>query len=372
MSPVSLDPVSFSLGPVSFSPGLAMASGPGRARGRVSLAVPGSNHFARLSLETTVAIFDLVLEDCPALRKVLMAVCSQWRSILYLVPACNRVIDFTCVYWSGGIDDILSLTELGKRCRFAASRSPHLLFDLRFAVLLASRSWDPSHPFVVALWRELDAVCRVVSPQIRTLDVRGSSRVLARLFNHHSFWPALTDLCIHVEDDPFHAMLACPRLRAPLLKRFSSTYMSTCLITFLPADRITSLDLFSMKLPGFQDTSLDFFLHLVSAFPRLEDLAVALDDIEDQASDSGWHTNWRKSTLWSHFTAPSLELLSIPQRWFTMGALQDLGDFFDRNGRVPRSIRFVECPHSLLDVWQERHQACWKHSVVLVRPLEAW
>ncbi|KAF8216692.1 hypothetical protein K438DRAFT_1747877 [Mycena galopus ATCC 62051] len=368
MSAASLDPMSFSLDPVSFTPGPTMLFSPARARRLVPLAVPGRNPFAALSLETTVTIFDLALEDCPASRKVLMAVCSRWRSILYLVPACNRVIDFTCVYWSGGIDDVLSLRELGERCRLAAARFPHLLFDLRFAVLLASRGWDASHPFIVALWQELDAVCRVVSPRIRTLDVRGSSRVLARLLSRHSFWPALTNLCIHVEDDPFRALLACPALRAPLLRRFSSTYMSTCLISFLPADRITSLDLFSLKLPGFQDTSLEFFLHLLSAFPRLEDLAVALDDIEEQAADSGWHTNWRKSTLWGHFTAPSLELLSVPQRWFTMGALQDLGDFFKRNRRIPRSIRFVECPRSLLDVWQERHQACWNRSALQTDP----
>ncbi|KAF8175514.1 hypothetical protein K438DRAFT_1771124 [Mycena galopus ATCC 62051] len=87
----------------------------------------GRNHFSALLLEALVTIFHLVLQDCPTRRKVLMAVCSRWRCILYFNPSCNHTIDFLCVYWNGGIDDIIMLRERGKQ--FASSCCfPRLLF----------------------------------------------------------------------------------------------------------------------------------------------------------------------------------------------------------------------------------------------------
>ncbi|KAF8180073.1 hypothetical protein K438DRAFT_1768712 [Mycena galopus ATCC 62051] len=86
----------------------------------------GRNHFSVLLLEALVTIFHLVLQDRPTRRKVLMAVCSRWRCILYFNPSCNHTINFPCVYWNRGIDDIIMLRERGKQ--FTSSCFPRLLF----------------------------------------------------------------------------------------------------------------------------------------------------------------------------------------------------------------------------------------------------
>ncbi|KAF8186850.1 hypothetical protein K438DRAFT_1765031 [Mycena galopus ATCC 62051] len=341
-------------------------------------------YFAELSLEATVLILNFALEeDIPAPRRVLLAVCRRWRDILILDPSCNRLVDFTSVYWTGNVGDIITLRALGRSCRDVVDRFGHS-FELRVAVFLTARGWDQCHYFVLALWQELTALCSRIASRTTTLTVRGTSLVLELLFNKDRFWPVLEDLSLHVDDDPYRVLLGCPALRAPLLDHFSSSYITPPLINFLPAHRVTRLDLFSVKLPGVQDTSLDFFLQIIAAFPLLQSLAVALDDIDDPPSalvpapflrvlvlsssrlprDSGLHTNWRNTSLWGHFVAPSLRMLTVPQRWFTMGASHDLSSFFERNGRVPPAICFTECPRPLADVWRRRHQALWTQSVI--------
>ncbi|KAF8198237.1 hypothetical protein K438DRAFT_1966979 [Mycena galopus ATCC 62051] len=304
-------------------------------------------YFAHLSRETVtlILVFALALEDLPARRRILMAVCQQWREIVHSDPLCNRFVDFSCIYWTGNVTDILLLRNLGRTCWAVVNRFPHT-FDLRVAVILTARGWDSCRFFMAALWEELAALCVDIAPRTKSLSIRGSSQVLELLFNKNR---AQFDLSVHVDGNPCDVLLRCPALRAPRLYRFSSSYLAPHLIDFLPARALTHLDLFSMTVPNFQDTSLDFFLQLLLSFPLLQRLHVALDDIHDQASvsvsapflrvldissscppmDSGLHTNWRNSSLWGHFVAPSLEALSVPQRWFTMGAFQDLSSVLD-------------------------------------------
>ncbi|KAF8144021.1 hypothetical protein K438DRAFT_1993267 [Mycena galopus ATCC 62051] len=356
------------------------------------------SNFVSLSLEAKISVFELVLADYPSYHELLSSVCRQWRTLLNREPACNHSIDFTCLYWHGGVEEILALRRMGRHCRLAIERFRTLPLDLRVAVYRGPSAWDPQHFFVHALRQELGTLCAEVAHRVRTLEVKGCSRVLPHLAA--CSWPVLVELRLHVDDDPATCLMESPvsTFSAPAVDCISTSHMSPSVISFLPGDRVTFLELVTSResshLPV--DASLAFFLQIVSSFPALEHLTITLDDIDTHPAsalpsscpsyclqflltltlsssrppyDSGWHSNWRDSTLWMHFTTPSLEELTVPQRWFTMGAFDNLSVFFARNGRIPRVITFVECPRALVHVWKQRHQALWQHSLVIVRPM---
>ncbi|KAF8144019.1 hypothetical protein K438DRAFT_1993265 [Mycena galopus ATCC 62051] len=317
-----------------------------------------SDKFSALSIELQRTIFKFVLAGNPAFRRVLRRVCRGWAIVLDR-PTCNRLIEFTCIYWNGCTDDVLALKSMARGCRHMVNQFDSLRFDVRIAVFL-SPFWDHRHSFTRALVSELKHLCPVVAPRARSLHVRGDTRILPLLFN--CSWPKLAKLTLQTEEDPSDIFQQhCLQLtNAPMVASVSTAYITPSVVSFLPTQLITSLEIHTK--PGMAEAPLDFFLHLVTAFPHLERLAVALDDISEPAdtifrvpflnslvltstsppTESGWHSNWRNSSLWSHFVAPNLDDLTVPQRWFTMGAFEDLDLFFKRNGRVPRLIRFAQ------------------------------
>ncbi|KAF8184081.1 hypothetical protein K438DRAFT_1766527 [Mycena galopus ATCC 62051] len=301
-----------------------------------------SDLFVTLSVEAKIAIFQLALAGNPSLLQVLRAVCRDWRAVIDVDPTCNRGVDFSCVYWNGGVDDILSLRTTGKRVRFHLSRHPSLLLDLRVAVVLGPSGWNSSHFFFRTLMNEeLYAMCSDASSRTRSIDVRGTGHVLEALF--HWPWPLLEELKILVDEDPSvaieHAYQPPVVLTAPVLSRIHSDYMTPAIISMFPRvarAAITYLDLFSTRMPPFAETPLAFFMQVATSFPHLQYLAIALDDIDvplpiysvpfglpflkslvlsssRPRADSGLQDEWINSTLWSHFVAPALQELTVPQ-----------------------------------------------------------
>ncbi|KAF8130099.1 hypothetical protein K438DRAFT_1788766 [Mycena galopus ATCC 62051] len=362
---------------------------------RVSVMVSPSPINA-LTVRLLIHIFDLVLSSrptdrealrsvctmwgvngtCPADRKALRAVCTTWKVLVDGSAACDRFIDFFHV--SHPDDDLGSLYRTGERVRRAIGRA-------RFG-------WDPAAFSVKEILRELGVLCSVAAPRTRSLDVVGCPDIVAPLFSHT--WPRLRDLSLHVSHDP--SSVVRPGMFMSPLARFSTTFASPSIFSaFVHCDLITTLHLFSETSVGDSDeATLETFLLVLKTFPKLERLRTRLEDVVTvppsglvpyrhsslrelyltslrPSSDFGWNPEWIVSTLWSFFEAPSLAELSMPQRWFVMGAFTELGQFFARSGCNPRLIQFVGCPGHLMEDWQRRHAAEWTTSVVQVRAIVA-
>ncbi|KAF8186942.1 hypothetical protein K438DRAFT_2152081 [Mycena galopus ATCC 62051] len=254
---------------------------------------------------------------------------------------------------------------MGRRVRHCMSLHPLVLLDLRIAITLGPFGWDPSVGTLVIISSAL-----VNEELARSIDVRGTAHVLEFLF--HWTWPQLQVLNLLFDDNPSLAIMhpsaanSPEFLYAPVLTPLCSNYMTQSIISTLPrVNHISSLEVFTPS--GFEEAPLRLFVLVATSLPLLEHLAIALEDIVDpfpllslgQRSDSVLHGEWVNTTLWSYFSAPALWELTVPQRWFTMGAIQDLDLFFARNGRVPSVITFVECPSTFANAWQKRHQAAW-------------
>ncbi|KAJ7272007.1 hypothetical protein B0H12DRAFT_1067066 [Mycena haematopus] len=214
-------------------------------------------------------------------------------------------------------------------------------------------------------------------------------------------WPKLRAFTAYVSFDvaavlgPSTALDHCPRLIAPILSSFSTAYLNPTLITCLPPlHLISTVELLNRPesfLRGNQTgASLEDFLQVLYLFPLLQQLTIAVDDIElplppasepatlpflhclclsssHPPAESTWNVPWITNTLWTYFIAPKLNELSVPQRWFEMGAIVELNEFFRSNSRVPALIEFIECPTDLGERWRLRHQEAWPQSVVTVR-----
>ncbi|KAF8186558.1 hypothetical protein K438DRAFT_1973355 [Mycena galopus ATCC 62051] len=352
--------------------------------------------FFLFSVETKVFVFASAIEADPLMLEVLRAVCKDWRTIIDLSPVCNQHLDFSCFYWDGGVETVLELRKLGRRVRRQINRHPSLLLDFRVSVTICSY-WDPCHLFVHALeGQELYFLCSAVAGRTRSINVGGTPRVLESLFRWS--WPQLEELRLQFDEDPYLAIMhpSSPQdpasFDAPVLARLSSNYFTRSVLAFLPQpSHISHLEIFRPAV-GVEEAPLSLFLLVAASFPSLRHLSIALDDIVDPfptgsfpvcfplletlhlsssrpCSDSGWHSNWVNSTLWAHFIAPTLRDFAVPLRWFTMGAIRDLGQFFDRNGQLPSIVTFVECPRAFAEAWRDRHQAAWPTVLVRVREI---
>ncbi|KAJ6479760.1 hypothetical protein C8R45DRAFT_1155950 [Mycena sanguinolenta] len=206
-------------------------------------------------------------------------------------------------------------------------------------------------------------------------------------------WPVLERLLIHVIEDPSARLVGCPALvEAPLLSHFSTSYATNSILSRLPqTHRILTVELFTRSNPGFMEATINLFMHVIALFPLLESLTIALDDIIDPPltsipttlpfmrtlyltsshppSVSSWNPMWQTSMIWSYITAPRLQELSTPQRWFEMGPIVELNTFFERNGSIPAAIKFVECSPHLVERWRLRQQQAWPHSIVKVKQM---
>ncbi|KAJ7272011.1 hypothetical protein B0H12DRAFT_1228861 [Mycena haematopus] len=190
-------------------------------------------------------------------------------------------------------------------------------------------------------------------------------------------WPKLRALAIHVSDNPSTVLADCQTMIAPLLTSVATSYLTPTLLRSLPRlHLISTVEVFNREQSCLSahrtGASLEDFLQIVGLFPLLEQLTITIDDIlhplpltsepvtlpflhrlqlsSSQAPlECTWNYPWITSMLWTYISAPSLKELSVPQRWFEMGAVVELNEFFE---------------HTLADRWRIRHQAAWPHSIV--------
>ncbi|KAF8207203.1 hypothetical protein K438DRAFT_1962813 [Mycena galopus ATCC 62051] len=350
-------------------------------------------HFSTLAHETVLRILDTAIAGSPSDRIVVALVCKEWAEIVDKEAACNRGIDFAVSFWDGGPLDVMSLRRLSRRCYEATIRSRFALVDLLVSCSMGPIGWIPTTHFIREIEHELDALCHRVSHRVRSLDVRRFPEVVGVLLNHP--WLSLSDLSLHVDADPSAWFLGRPPLVAPSLTRLSSNFISNAIVSVLPiGNRISTLELYTHRRPCFEEATLSVFLFVISAFPFLERLTIAVDDIIEEPPsttaslnalylrelnlssshppfEEAWNPGWLTSTLWLYFTAPALKELRVPQRWFEMGAVYELDEFFERSGCTIYSIRFVECTRSLVDRWRVRHQSAWPTASVHVDVMAA-
>ncbi|KAF8186557.1 hypothetical protein K438DRAFT_1765327 [Mycena galopus ATCC 62051] len=357
-------------------------------------ATGGSCPFDSVPNDVMLRILDITVASRPSDLEAVRKVCRQWRAIVRDSAACNRRIDFEFNLWTGNEDELVPLHFLAQGCRLSVEQARSALLDVRFCVDLGPFGWDPGHFCVQQVLHEIDRLCDIVAPRTRSLEVIGSRHIVAPLFAHS--WPFLLDLSSQLYGDPSglldHVTFLVLRL----------THLSTSFIYFLfdrhglqppYAHQISSLELFTDCDPAPAEATLSTLLFVLTSFPNLRRLRTALDDVVFPApsgltpfrhnmlrelylsssrppTGNGWIPAWVLSTLWSYFDAPAITELSIPQRWFVMGAQTELGDFFARNRR-PCLILFVECSPSSMDLWQARHQEEWADTIVMVRRMDA-
>ncbi|KAF8140717.1 hypothetical protein K438DRAFT_1785482 [Mycena galopus ATCC 62051] len=335
-----------------------------------------------LPVEILVKIFDVVNGTRAPDRKALRSVCKKWNSVVDSFPACNRQVNFFHIL--RGTNDLGLLHSATKLCRSSMERASSALLDLRLCVHLHI-AWDPLAFAVKELLHGLNIVCSAAAPRTRSLDIVGCPQIVQPVLEH--IWPHLTDVSLHVFRDP--SLLISPSMNAPPLIRFSSTFATPSILSaFLSCGLVTTLDLFTGRTEGLlYEATLDLFLLVLKSCPLLERLCTALDDIVSApppdtppyhhrslrelylcsphpSEASQWNPKSIINTVWSFFDAPSLVELSVPQRWFVMGAFDELGAFFARSGCCPRLIQFIGCPAHLVDDWERRHAAVWTRAVI--------
>ncbi|KAF8177907.1 hypothetical protein K438DRAFT_1769753 [Mycena galopus ATCC 62051] len=98
----------------------------------------------------------------------LSLVCRQWRVVLDRQPSCicalDCALDFTCVYWNGGAEDVLALKKIGQQYCLLVHHFYKQLFDFHMAVFLSPFGWDQRHHFAGALTTELKELCQRAAP----------------------------------------------------------------------------------------------------------------------------------------------------------------------------------------------------------------
>ncbi|KAJ6471502.1 hypothetical protein C8R45DRAFT_1104469 [Mycena sanguinolenta] len=350
-------------------------------------------------------LLELVVGDASPLGRVdVMLVCRAWRDIIKGVPACSRKISFRFTLWDMWDIELAQsqLRRLLLGCRSSLRRARSASIDLKISIphpippspipgigLAGQLQPTPQLSLEQTVMDEAKALISEVAPRTRSLYVEGVPTVLVYILSVP--WPRLPALGVHVEVDPSPFLAGIPSLVAPLLCNiFSSFWMDPLADRIARGRGITTVELFARHKPIFQAASLDIFLEVLTIFPQLQQLTMAVDDIvvplppsssplialslrrlyltsSRPPAHNAVHKPWRTSKLWSYFTAPCLNELSVPQRWFEIGPIYDLNKFFHRNGRVPVALEFVECAWDVEDRWIKASRKAWPDCILQVQ-----
>ncbi|KAJ7190635.1 hypothetical protein B0H12DRAFT_1246382 [Mycena haematopus] len=352
----------------------------------------GVSYIANLSDDVLALICELTVLSSPYTRAQVRSVCHLWRAIVDEVPACSRSVMFSYAPWAVvNIDlGLLDLKRLVEECRASMRHAQAVPLDL--TIRLEQRQVPDTIPddalpsagsyvrIIERLTADIDNIVNEAAPTTRSLTIVGGGSLLLP-------WPKLTALDL----SGVHRVSWLSSLKAsfdaPSLRNLTLSCLTPCLAECLPSHHhISSVNVSTQST---QDSTLASFLYLISLFPFLERLDVAVEDVTvpllppsipttllslrelnltsaSPPSYNSWNQPFKTSRLWSYIVTPQLTELSVPQRWFEMGPIDDLNLFFDQNGRIPSVIQFVECPWDLAEKWRARQQLAWPTSNVRV------
>ncbi|KAJ6487973.1 hypothetical protein C8R45DRAFT_1097822 [Mycena sanguinolenta] len=329
-------------------------------------------------LELVTHIFGPAVNTSPPALPALQSVCRWRRSVAQQFPAGSLHIMFYLELWDGGPNDVSALQKAAEECYIAFDNSVPTLLDVSIIIEHAGITAAPAsvstHPFHHLVMLEVAALLSKVAPCTRTLHIEGMTSLLGLLVAVP--WPNLHALTIETYEDPSDTLPHSTLLDAPLLSSLFSEFLSP--------------QLFAHRLPEEGEATLLLLQQVVLLFPILHELSIALDDIiqplpsgsipttlpflhrlhlsssKPPSEATHFARRWITTSVWSYMTTPCLKDLTVPQRWFQMGAFDELGEFFERSSILPEVIRFIECPLWLQSDWKERHQETWPASLVEV------